>query len=312
MPFRLQAASLPDLDGARDALAAQLFTPCGLSQPQSIGFVPPRGVDHAPLIEAVAGGRHWLLQVRSQQRLLPASVVREQVQEAAERIEAETGRKPGRKALAELKEEVVHRLLPQAFTKTVEQRIWLDLHGGWLLLDAGSMAKADALISLLVAALPGLAVAPLHTAESPAACMTAWLLDGVAPEGFSIGRDTELRSPGDERATVRYVRHALEGDDVRAHLQEGKRPTRLALAWRDRVALTLTETLTLKGVALLDVVLEQRGSPQGADEAFDADAALTVLELGPLLPALVEALGGEAAPGTPGTQPAASAVSTSG
>lgn len=306
MMFRLQAAGLPDLEAARDALAGQAFVPCAPSQPLTVGFVPPRGDDHAPLIETVAG-RHWLMQVRTELRLLPASVVREQVQQAADKIEAETGRKPGRKALAELKEEVTHRLLPLAFTKTVNQRIWLDLDGGWALLDAGSLGKADALLSLLVAALPGFAVAPVHTAESPASCMAAWLLDATPPAGFTLGRDTELQMPGDERATVRYVRHALEGEDVQTHLREGKRPTRLALTWRDRVAFTLTDQLTLKGIALLDVVLEGH-SPQGAEDAFDADAALTVLELGPLLPALVEALGGEAQPGVP----AASAASTSG
>lgn len=293
MMLRLDAQALPDLDGARDALASQTFLPCSPTQPLAIGFVPPRGEAHAPLIEAVAAS-HWLAEVCIQQRVLPASVVREHVQEAAAKIEAESGRKPGRKMLGELKEEVVHRLLPQAFTKTVHHRIWLDLEGGWLLLDAGTAARADALVSLLVAALPWLKVAPLHTAESPATCMAAWLLDGTPPAGFTIDRDCELRSPGDERATVRYARHALDGDDVRAHLREGKRPTRLALTWRSRVSFTLTDTLLLKGVALLDVALEQRGSPQGADDAFDADAALTVLELGPLVPALVEALGGEA------------------
>lgn len=309
MILRLTAPERPALSDALDALAAQVFAPCLPTQPSSIGFVPPRGEAHAPLIEVVAG-HHWLLQVRTQQRLLPASVVREQVTEAAARIEAETGRKPGRKALAELKEEVTHRLLPLAFTKTVAHRIWIDWHGGWLLLDAGSAAKADALVSLLVAALPGLTIAALHTAEAPATCMAAWLLDGMPPAGFQIGRDTELRSPGDERATVRYVRHTLDGEDVRTHLREGKRPTRLALTWRERVDFTLTETLVLKNIALQDVVLEQRGSAHGADDAFDADAALTVLELGPLLPALVEALGGEAP--QPGASSASSASSTSG
>jgi recombination associated protein RdgC len=80
------------------------------------------------------------------------------------------------------------------------------------------------------------------------------------------------------------------------HLDAGLMPTRLALTWADRVGFVLTESLQLKRLALLDVVLEAGGAD--ADAGFEADVALLAGELRGLMPDLVEALGGEAAPGT--------------
>ena len=34
-----------------DALVREAFAPCGATQPLSAGFVPPRGLDHSPLVE---------------------------------------------------------------------------------------------------------------------------------------------------------------------------------------------------------------------------------------------------------------------
>jgi recombination associated protein RdgC len=91
---------------------------------------------------------------------------------------------------------------------------------------------------------------------------------------------------------VRYARHALDIDEVRQHLTSGKRPTRLAMTYQDRVSFLLTDTLQLKKISFLDVVFEGRDKGD-KDEAFDADAAIATGELSQLIPALIEGLGGE-------------------
>ena len=81
------------------------------------------------------------------------------------------------------------------------------------------------------------------------------------------------------------------------------------------VAFTLTEGFTIKKISFLDLAFEGRPEASG-DEAFDADLALATGELGRLIPALAEGLGGEhdfAAAGTapapvPAALPAAEAV----
>jgi recombination associated protein RdgC len=139
-----------------------------------------------------------------------------------------------------------------------------------------------------------LPIGTLRVQQSPVAAMTDWLAADEAPSGFTVDQDTELRATGEGKATVRYVRHTLEADDVRRHIAAGKQCTRLAMTWSDRVSFVLTESLTVKRVTPLDVLKENNdGMTQNDDERFDTDFALMTGELSKLMGDLVQALGGE-------------------
>ena len=288
--YRIAADWQPSPEALEDALEAERFQSCGATQALSLGWVPPRGEPGAALLEQV--DTHWLLTLRQERRVLPGAVLRRHVEEMAQRIEQETGRKPGKKQMKDLKEEAALELLPRAFTQQSHQRVWISPRQGLLMVDAGSISKADELISLLIKADPGLNLHLLQSAESPAACMAAWLMDGVPPEHLVIDRECELKSADEMKSAVRYARHNLDIDEVRAHLTSGKMPTRLALTWRERVSFTLTDTLQIKKISFLDIVFEGRDKP-AKDEAFDVDAALATGELSRLIPDLIEGLGGE-------------------
>ncbi len=124
--------------------------------------------------------------------------------------------------------------------------------------------------------------------------MTGWLAEDEGPANFSIDQDTELRSSGQSRAAVRYVRHSIDADDARRHIQSGKQCTRLAMTWADRISFVLTEGLDIKRVAPLDVLKEGNDTVMTNDaEKFDSDMTLMTGELARLLVELVDALGGE-------------------
>jgi len=208
----------------------------------------------------------------------------------AARIEQETGRKPGKKESRELKDEAKLDLLPMAFTKQGSMWVWIDPQARWLVLDTGSQGRADEVVSLLVELLPGFAVALLDTQTSPQAAMAHWLKEQEPPAGFSVDRECELKSADEAKAVVRYARHPLDIDEVRAHIEAGKLPTKLALTWDDRVSFVLTEGLQLKKISFLDTVFEGQAPD---DQGFDTDVAIATGELTKLIPDLVEALGGE-------------------
>ena len=136
--------------------------------------------------------------------------------------------------------------------------------------------------------------------------MTGWLAEDEAPSNFTIDQDTELRSSGESGAAIRYVKHSIDADDVRRHIQSGKQCTRLAMTWADRISFVLTENLDVKRVAPLDVLKEgNEAIAANDDEKFDSDMMLMTGELAKLMAELVEALGGESAserriPGQPG------------
>ncbi|MEN9891794.1 MAG: hypothetical protein RLY78_2089 [Pseudomonadota bacterium] len=279
-------ADLPEID---ERLQAARFVECGATQQQSAGWIEPRGESHAPLIESVDG--QWLLRLQIERKVVPGSVVNRRVGELAKKIESETGRKPGKKHNKELKEQALHELLPMAFTKTAVIGVWIAPTERLLALDAGSQGYADEVLTLLTQALPGFAAHAVNTALSPATAMADWLVSGEAPQGFTVDRDCELKAADGEKPTVRYTRHLLDIDEIREHIQAGKRPTRLALTWSDRVSFTLTEGLQIKKLAFLDGVFE--GRPVKKGESFDADAAIATGELAPLIGDLLDALGGE-------------------
>lgn len=284
-PYRLTARYALDPEHVEQALEAAPFVSCGPTQPLSVGFVPPRGKAHGLLAEWING--HGVALLKFEERKVPPEALRRRVDEMAAKIEDETGRKPGAKTRKSLKDEALLELLPQAFTKESTVPVWLDFAAGRLCVGTTSTGRLDAALSLLAKALPGLTLAPLTTAESPAVCMRAWLLDGVAPAGFGIGRETELRSPDAQGATVRYSKHGLDGQDVQQHLGEGKQVRKLALNWQDRAEFVLTDALQLTGIKF-DV---EPAAGEG-DDPFDADVVLETAALGGMLAALVVGLGG--------------------
>jgi recombination associated protein RdgC len=91
---------------------------------------------------------------------------------------------------------------------------------------------------------------------------------------------------------VKYARHHLDIAEIRQHVEAGKMPTRLAMAYEGRVSFTLTDTLQLKKIKFLEGVFS---SEVPEEDRFDTDTAIATGEMGKVIAELVEALGGDAA-----------------
>ncbi len=289
MVYRMGEGWNPTLEQIEQALDAERFVPCGASQEKAIGWIEPRGEAHGPLVEAVAGQRIFKLKIET--KGVPGSVVTRKAKERSAHIEATTGRKPGKKEMRDIKEDVKMSLMPMAFSKESSVWVWIDPVANLLVMDVGSQAKADEVVTMLVKSLAGLSVTLLNTEMSPQAAMASWLISQESPVAFSVDRECELKAADESKAVVRYVRHPLDTDEVKQHVESGKLPTRLALTWEGRVSFSLTEALQLKKVSFLDVVFEATSTEK--DEGFDADVAIATGELRKLLPDLLQALGGE-------------------
>ncbi|MDB5932249.1 MAG: putative exonuclease, RdgC [Polaromonas sp.] len=292
---------LPPLEALEEALQSAQFTPCGATQPESVGWVPPRGNKSTVLAELVGG--QVILRLCFERRPLPASAVKDEVDARVEKYKQETGReRVSSKIKKEFKEEAIQSLLPRAFTKRSSTTLWIDAENKFLVVDSGSLAGADKVVSQLIEALseipgarPGLMAKPVQTQMAAGAAMAHWLQSREAPSGFTVDRDCELKMPDDQKSTVRYSRHTLEIDEVAEHIASGKLPTQLAMTWNERVSFTLSDMAQVKKIKLLDVVLDGKDKAGKDDDGFDADAAIVTGELSALIPDLLEALGGELA-----------------
>ena len=282
-PFNISATSL------EEQLGRHGFRGIAGYETQAQGWASPR--DDGGLVHTVHG--QTLISLCSEKKLLPTSVIKDVTKVKAMEAEDRQGYKPGRKQLRELKQQVTDDLLPRAFNVRRHTGIWIDPVKGWLVIDAGSTGKAEEVVRLLHKSVDDFAFQRLDTATSPGAAMTAWLANNDVPRGFSIDQETELQSPVDEKATVRFVRHALDPKEVQRHIATGKQCTRLALTWSDRVSFVLTESLVLKRIAPVAVIRQgENAQAQNDDERFDADFMLMTGELRGLITDLVEALGG--------------------
>lgn len=288
--YRLPADWAMSAAALEEKLSRQPLQPCGGLDKQSHGWISPQ--DDGPLVHAL--NRQLLIALGVEQKLLPASIVNQFAKDRIAELEAQQGHRVGRKETKEIKERVADELLPRAFAHRRTTFAWIDPVNGWLVVDAASPAKADEVLELLGKTLDDLPLKLLQTRLSPVAAMTGWLAGGEAPPGFTIDRELELRSIDEGKATVRYVRHDLEGDEIRAHIAAGKSATRLGMTWNDKISFVLTEQLQVKRLAFLDILKEEAESQaETSDELFDLDFTLMTGELARLLADLVEALGGE-------------------
>ena len=290
---------LPPLAALEEALQSAQFMPCGATQPESIGWVPPRGNKSTVLVETV--GTSVILRLCIERRPLPASAVKDEVEQLVEQYKQETGReRVSAKVKKEFKEEAVLKLLPRAFTKRSSTTLWVDPINKFLVVDSGSLAGADKVVSNLIEAIseipgsrPGIMAKPVQTTMGAGTAMAHWLSSREAPVSFTVDRDCELKMPDDQKSTVRYSRHTLEIDEVTQHIESGKVPTQLAMTWNERVSFVLSDAAQIRKIKLLDVVLDGVQENGKDDDGFDADAAIVTGELSALIPDLLEALGGE-------------------
>lgn len=289
--YRIAKTFVIDAETACNELAKFALQPCGTSDMQSIGWVPPR---HVSLIHSV--NRQWLLALGVEKKLLPAAVVKQFASEKAKAIEEAEGRRVGRKEMRDLREAAMAELLPRAFVRRSTTFGWIDPVNGWLVVDAASAPKAEQFLEHLRKSIDHFPAKLFRVNTSPSYTMTTWVNDWSkgheSPEMFTIDNDLTLAS--DEHAQVRYVKHSLESEYVSDQICEGKVATKLALTWADRISFVLTDDLQIKRLSFLDILKEQAdGQTENEDERFDIDFTLMTGEVARLLADLTSALGGE-------------------
>lgn len=291
--FRLPAEQGMDFDALEQGMAQHVFAPPTSLEWHRKGFVAPAA--HAPdrlvhpLLQSAA-----LVTLKREEKVLPASAIREALAARIADIEKREARPVGRKEKRELKEQITDELLPRAITRTSVVRALIDVHTNWIMIDATGLRAEDTL-SALREAMPPLPARLPHTRQSPGSVMTGWLASGEATEAFGLDSDAVMKSPGDDAATVRVSRQDLTTSEVRQHIDTGKVVVELGLIWQQRIRFVLTEKMELKRLQFLDVLQEQ--ASQAGDDIqalFDATAVLMLGELRELVADLIEAMGGYA------------------
>ncbi len=285
-PFTLSAEAL------HEELNNAAFQHCGKMDMESMGWVPPLGRESESLVHTC--NNCIILTARKEEKILPASVVREFVNDKVEEIEIQQMRKVRKREKDEIREQVLLDLIPRAFTRSTYLSAYIDLTNGWLLVDTPSHKKAEEFTSFLRQTLGSLPVVPPKVQQAPANVMTQWLVNqDQCPTDIELADACVLTDQ--EGAVVNCKRQDLLAEEIQGHLEAGKLVTRLALEWHERLGLILDDELVIRRLQALDLIQAQLNdaNTETPEQRFDADFAILTLELAPFVKRLFEIFGGE-------------------
>lgn len=277
-------------------LQTNAFQGCRRMDMLATGWAPPLGRHGQQLVHAANG--YLMICARKEEKIIPAGVVRQLLEDRVAEAEASEGRGIYRREKLRMKEEILVDLLPRALTRITNQFAYIDVRQNSIVVDSASPARAEALISQLRTTLGRLPATPVKSRQSISALMTRWLGGEPLPAGFVLGSECELRHPQPDGGVVSCKHQDLGAGEVRNHVRQGKQVVRLALLWKERLSCVLHDDLSIRRLRFEDIVREAESETEADDPVsrFDLDFSIMVLELAAFLPSLIAALGGEAVP----------------
>lgn len=290
----------PELPAFTDALDANEAKPLNSADARRMGWIAPAGL-HGSGQKAHRFHNHTLLSALRQERLLPSSVVHDELTRQVNELQHEQNRMMTRKEKTALKEQIVEAMLPQAFVRKQRIDVWWDDALRVIGINTSSRARAEEVLDLLRETLGSLKVVPLSTQTLPLRAMTQWLDDpSQRPADMVLGDSVMLKAKGDD-GVLRGRRVDLDSDEVQQLLQSGKQAAELALTMESWFSFVLNDDLKIKRLRFDDRLIEE------ADHADDGDDALARMETDFIIMAgalhnglkrLTEWLGGETTPAT--------------
>ncbi len=290
-PYRLPNRLGIDAQELERRLQSRTFTACTPAQAHSMGWVPALDDSASALVHAA--GPYWMVRLKREEKLLPATVVREQANDRCAQIAKAQGRKVSRRERLAVTEEVTQDLLPRAFTRSTTIRAIIADKAGWIWIDNSSAGRSEEVLNHLREALGNLPAILPETQKAPAHVMTQWLLHGAIPDDFLLADEADFADQREEGSSVKVRGVPLDSEEVLAHLSSGHQVVKLALEWGNRVAAVVDKDLSLRRLKFTDAIREANDElVEDPLARADADFLILCEILEGLQDGLVKAFGG--------------------
>lgn len=273
-------------------LADHSFQPCGKLDATRYGWVPPLGRHGSEYVHAANG--YIMLCAKQQEKLLPAAVVNEALEEKLYTISQEENRSVGRKERSTLKDEIIFSLMPKAFTKSSLNYAYIAPREGLIVINAASATRAENFLTALREALGSLRVLPVTPTNAPPQVMTHWLRSAQTPMNFELGDECEFQASNDGRV-IRCKNQDLTADEIRNHIDAGMFVKRLSLVWNEAIHCIIDDQFAIKRLKFEDSIRAKVDdtNPESVAEQFDVEFSVMTLELAAFITAVFEAFGGQ-------------------
>ena len=236
--YRLDCVWPESVEALSKNLQKAGFETCGPLTERSSGWVPI-DPDTSDLLARHVNGAD-LIRLRSQSRVLPASVVNEELEARIEAFRQRMQEPPSPREKRRLKAEARDEMLPKAMLKS--DRIWgyIDIKERVLGIDAAQDAAAERFIRRLQASIDGFNFKPLQYMQPVDKLLTKIFFED-APKQFSLGRECHMQDPADSRSIVRWTDFDLSDQTIRNHVANGMHLTHLAIEYDNVMSCVLDE-----------------------------------------------------------------------
>ncbi|KNE85131.1 recombination-associated protein RdgC [Aggregatibacter aphrophilus] len=272
-----------------DALENNQYHPCNQSEMSKFGWSTP--LKGSELLYFTVG-KQVLLLTQKEEKILPAHVIKRELDARVEKLEQAENRKLKKVEKQTLKDDVVATLLPRAFSKYQQTALWIDAENNLIYVDATSAKRAEEALALLRKSLGSLPVVPLTFANEPSLVMQEWVAKESIPQWLVSLEEAELRDVNN--GVIRCKQQALDSDEILS-LVNSKYVTKLALEWEEHLSFVLNEDCSLKRLKFADQIREKNDDILKEDYAqrFDADFVLMTGILSKLTENLLHDFSGE-------------------
>ena len=283
-------ATIPtDTTALHNHLTERVFNPPMALELRSAGFIPVNEESGCTLVSAFPGGLAF--RVRIDEKVMPGSVIKAEVEKQVENIVLATGRKPGKKARAEIKEAVIADLAQRALVRTAASiTCYYHEESGFLIVPTTSQKIADTCVTLLVHAVGSVKTETIHVSDVKHGLTTRlknWLggdMDAFGafnPCDQAALADTEGRKLNVKMGSLQTAREGLE-----AAIRRDFSVTSLGFGHQG-VEFRLTDGFRIKG---LRSVAQDDQMREVGDDPWVADAMEQVETVVGIISELVELL----------------------
>ncbi|WP_067097848.1 recombination-associated protein RdgC [Marinomonas atlantica] len=228
---------------------------------------------------AIVSNDCMLFRFGKEEKSLPSSVVREELEEKVAEIETIEGRKVGRKEKADIKEGLVFDLRAKAFSNLSDVWLYIDKKAELLVLNTTNGAMTEQSFKLLQTMLGSFPMVPLQAQVSPSMVMTDWLMKNEVPASLETGDTCDLQDSSEDRSSIKFKKLEPLSEDVTRHLEQGMSVKNVGLRWTDKMSFVLCDDLTIKSIKWDDALKEQAFNDSQGGTLSDLDANFSLMSL---------------------------------
>lgn len=287
--FQLPSDFSLDTANLSEVLAHDVLKPCGPQDMASQGWISPFSIENEELY-CLQSGQAQLMTMAIEEKVLPAAVVNQQLQQKVSKVKAESGNKPGRKQQTDMKQEILFELLPQAFTGIKKISAYIDNKHHLLIVDSASQKAAENLVSQLRQTLGSFKAVAFGESSAMATVLTRWVSSGQAESGLQFGNNLVLETLDEAKSVIRARNVNYLTDEMQRHIENGYLVTQIGLIFNERIEFTLTHDFAVKSIKFTDLVQDQLEyeSIESEEQLLDSRFSLMSLELSELFSVLFE------------------------